>query len=72
MAVLCEPQLIETIDRLIVKPEPPPDLVAIEEMRVRPYPAEVPPGAHEAAHPEEVLTAAAEAPSLESPVAAGG
>ncbi len=55
MAVLCEPQLIETIDRLIVKPEPPPDLVAIEEMRVRPYPAEVPPGAHEAAHPEEAL-----------------
>ena len=62
MAVLCEPHLIETIDRLIVKPEPPPDLVAIEELRTRPFPAEVPPGAHEAAHPEEVLAAHSEAP----------
>ncbi len=69
MAVLCEPHLIENIDRLIVKPEPPPDLVAIEEMRVRPYPAEVPPGAREASFPDgdpaaeidAVASAAAEA-----------
>lgn len=53
MAVLCEPHLVETIDRLIVRPEPPPDLVAMEELRTRPYPSEVPPGAHEAAHPDE-------------------
>jgi len=43
MAVLCEPELVRSIDRLIVKPESPPDLVAREERRVQPYPAEVPP-----------------------------
>ncbi|MBV5264528.1 glucans biosynthesis glucosyltransferase MdoH [Pinisolibacter sp. B13] len=47
MAVLCEPELIKSIDRLIVTPEPPPNLVALEERRVQPYPAEVPPQAHE-------------------------
>ncbi len=49
MAVLEVPGLVATIDRLIVKPEPPPNLEAIEEERIRPYPAEVPPNAHEAA-----------------------
>lgn len=69
MAVLCEPHLIENIDRLIVKPEPPPDLVAIEELRTRPFPAEVPPGAHEAAIAEGALVAAeADAEAAAKPV----
>lgn len=49
MAVLEVPGLVDTIDHLIIQPEPPPDLAAIEEERVRPFPAEVPPNAHEAA-----------------------
>ena len=62
MAVLCEPHLIKSIDHLIVEPEPAPDLVAIEERRVEPYPSEVPSNAHEASHPE---LAAAEADAIE-------
>lgn len=65
MAVLSEPHLIQAIDHLIEEPEPAPDLVAIEELRTRPFPAEVPPHAHEAAHPElyAALEAANEAPA---------
>ena len=54
MAVLEVPQLIEAIDQLIEKPVPAPDPQLLEEERTRPYPAEVPPHAHDAAHPEAV------------------
>ena len=49
MAVLEVPQIVESIDRLIVTPEPVPDPAALEEARTRPYPSEVPANAHEAA-----------------------
>ncbi len=62
MAVLCEPSLIEAIDRLIVEPEPAPDLSTIEEARVRPYPSEVPPGAQAAARTETEEERPAESP----------
>ncbi|MCE1235735.1 MAG: glucans biosynthesis glucosyltransferase MdoH [Hyphomicrobiales bacterium] len=61
MAVLCEPELVKSIDRLIVKPEPPPDLVAREERRVQPYPAEVPPQVGEIARDDD----GAEAPQID-------
>lgn len=54
MAVLSEPHLIKSIDHLIVEPEPAPDLVAIEERRIQPFPAEVPPNAHEAVRPDDL------------------
>lgn len=60
MATLEMPQLVESIDRLIVKPEPLPDPLLLEEERTRAFPSEVPPNAHEAAHPEAAELQAAE------------
>jgi len=56
MAVLEVPHLVESIDRLIVKPEPTPDPVALEEIRTRPFPSEVPPQALETVHRDHAST----------------